>query len=98
MTFSVVARDPETGDLGCAAQSKFLAVGAIVLFARADAGAIATQALANVSYGPRGLALLDVGATADQALGILVGSDELPHRRQVGLIDGAGRAAAHTGS
>jgi uncharacterized Ntn-hydrolase superfamily protein len=98
MTFSVVARDPATGDLGCAVQSKFLAVGAAVIHARAGAGAIATQALSNVSYGPRGLALLDDGAAAGQALDILLGSDPLAHRRQAGIVDTRGRAAAHTGS
>lgn len=98
MTFSVVARDSETGDFGCAVQSKFLAVGAQVIHARAGVGAVATQALSNVSYGPRGLALLEAGASASQALAALLGSDPLPHRRQAGIVDAAGSAAAHTGS
>jgi uncharacterized Ntn-hydrolase superfamily protein len=98
MTYSIVARDAATGDLGCAVQSKFLAVGAAVLHARAGVGAVATQALANLSWGPRGLALLDAGATAEQALAVLAGSDELPGRRQAGIVDATGRVASHTGS
>ena len=97
VTFSVVARDADTGDIGCAVQSKFLAVGAAVLHARAGVGAVATQALANLTYGPRGLALLEAGASAEAALGVLVAADELPQRRQAGIVDAAGRAAAHTG-
>jgi len=98
MTFSIVALDPATGDLGCAVQSKFLAVGSAVIHARAGVGAVATQALSNVSYGPRGLTLLDAGATAPQALDVLVASDALAHRRQAGIVDAGGRAAAHSGS
>ena len=98
MTFSIVARDPATGDLGVAVQSKFLAVGAAVIHASAGIGAVATQALANVSYGPRGLALLEAGATADLAVEALVGSDPLADRRQLGIVDATGRVAAHTGS
>lgn len=97
MTFSIVARDAESGDLGCAVQSRFLAVGAAVLYARADVGAVATQALANLSYGPRGLDMLEAGATASQALEVLIASDELPHRRQSGIVDARGTTAAHTG-
>ncbi len=98
MTFSVVARDPSTGDLGGAVQSKFPAVGAAVLHARAAVGVIATQALCNVSYGPRGLALLEAGASATQALAVLTGSDDLAERRQAGIVNAAGRAAAFTGA
>jgi uncharacterized Ntn-hydrolase superfamily protein len=98
MTFSVVARDPETGDLGCAVQSRFLAVAAAVPYARADVAAIATQALANLSYGPRGLALIEAGATAEQALAVLTGADERAERRQAAIVDARGRVAAHTGS
>ena len=97
MTFSIVARDSATGDLGVAVQSKFLAVGAVVPWARADIGAIATQAYANVSYGPDGLAALASGATAPEALERLLGADELQAQRQVGIVDAAGRAATHTG-
>lgn len=98
MTFSVVARDPETGDLGCAVQSRFLAVAAAVPYARAGVAAIATQALANLSYGSRGLALIEAGATAEQALAVLTESDERAERRQAAIVDARGRAAAHTGS
>lgn len=98
MTFSVVARDHVTGDFGCAVQSKFLAVGAAVIHARAGVGAVATQALSNVSYGARGLALLEAGASARQALDVLVTSDLLPHRRQAGITDENGHAAGHTGT
>lgn len=98
MTFSVVALDQATGDLGCAVQSKFLAVGASCIHARAGTGAIATQALSNVSYGPRGLALLEAGADASRALDALLHSDPLPERRQAGIVDAAGRSSAHTGS
>jgi uncharacterized Ntn-hydrolase superfamily protein len=97
MTFSIVARDPETGDLGGAVQSKFLSVGGVVLHGRAGAGMVATQAWANVSYGPRGLALLEAGATARQALDALLGSDDQPGQRQAAIVDAAGRVAAHTG-
>jgi uncharacterized Ntn-hydrolase superfamily protein len=98
MTFSILARDPITGDIGCAVQSRFLAVGGAVLHARAGVGAVATQALANLTYGPRGLDLLAAGADADQALAILVGSDDLPHRRQAAILDAKGSVSAHTGS
>jgi uncharacterized Ntn-hydrolase superfamily protein len=97
VTFSIVARDPETGDLGGAVQSKFLGVGSLVLHGCAGAGMVATQAWANVSYGPRGLDLLAAGATAPQALEVLVGGDDQPGMRQAALVDAAGRAAAHTG-
>jgi uncharacterized Ntn-hydrolase superfamily protein len=98
MTFSVLARDERTGALGVASQSKFLAVGAVVPSAAADAGAIATQALANGSFGPRGLRLLAGGSNATETLAALLAEDERPDRRQVGIIDGSGMGAAHTGS
>ena len=98
MTFSIVAFDPATGQLGGAVASKFLAVGGMVLHGRADVGVVASQALANLTYGPRGLDLLAAGATPAQALAVLTGSDPLPERRQVGLVDATGRVAAHTGS
>jgi uncharacterized Ntn-hydrolase superfamily protein len=97
MTFSVVARDEASGDLGVAVQSRFLAVGAAVPYAAAGVGAIATQALANLSYGPRGLALLRAGASAPRTLESLVAGDELAARRQAAIVDAAGRVAAHTG-
>jgi uncharacterized Ntn-hydrolase superfamily protein len=98
VTFSVVARDAATGDLGCAVQSKFPAVGAIVIHARAGVGAVATQALSNVGYGPRGLALLEAGASPSQALAVLTSGDSLADRRQAGIVDVVGRSASHTGT
>jgi uncharacterized Ntn-hydrolase superfamily protein len=97
MTFSIVARDSATGDLGVAVASKFLAVGAVVPWARAGIGAVATQAFANVAYGPDGLAALASGATAAEALERLVAGDELRGERQVGIVDAEGRGASHTG-
>ena len=93
-----MARDPITGDLGVAVASKFLAVGAVVPHARAGVGAIATQALANVRYGADGLALLAQGLPAAEALARLTAGDDGRGHRQAGIVDGAGRAASHTGS
>ena len=97
MTYSIAARDPATGDLAVAVHSKFLAVGAVVPWARAGVGAIATQAFANVAYGPDGLALLADGASAGAALDRLVAPDQLRDQRQAGVVDARGDAASHTG-
>ena len=97
-TFSIVARDTENGDLGVAVQSKFLAVGSVVSWANANAGAIATQALANIGYGPHGLALLEAGASADETLARLIGEDDGRDHRQLGVVDRLGGAAAYTGT
>ena len=97
-TFSIVAFDPETDSLGVAVQSKFLAVGSIVPWARAGVGAVATQAMANYNYGPRGLDLMAQGKTADETLEGLISADEDREHRQVGIVDGRGRAATFTGS
>lgn len=97
-TFSIVARDPGNGDLGVAVQSKFLAVGSVVSWARANAGAVATQALANIRYGPDGLDLLGSGLSAEETLRHLLAADPDREHRQVGLVDREGRAAAHTGN
>ncbi|MBV9788846.1 MAG: DUF1028 domain-containing protein [Chloroflexi bacterium] len=97
-TFSIVARDPANGDLGVAVQSKFLAVGSVVPWARAHVGAIATQSLANLSYGPDGLALLEQGVTAADVVRQLIEADPQREHRQVGIVDREGRAAAYTGS
>lgn len=97
MTFSIVALDEATGDLGVAVQSKFLAVGAVVPWARAGVGAIATQSFANVTYGPDGLALLKEGASAAEALDRLVLADDLREERQAGIVDARGGTATHTG-
>ncbi len=97
MTFSIVARDPQTGELGIAVQSKFLAVGAVVPWAKAGVGAIATQAWANTSYGPRGLELLASGLPATGVLAQLIEEDEGRADRQVGIIGVKGEAATYTG-
>ncbi len=97
-TFSIVGRDPDTGDLGIAVQSKFLAVGAVVPWARAGIGAVATQSWANTSYGPRGLDLLAAGKTAEEAMAALIGDDDRAEQRQVGIVDAQGRSATYTGS
>lgn len=97
-TFSIVARDPANSDLGVAVQSKFLAVGAVVPWARAGVGAVATQSFANVTYGPEGLRLMANGWTAQEALNALLTLDEDTTQRQVLLVDAAGRAAAYTGA
>jgi uncharacterized Ntn-hydrolase superfamily protein len=97
-TFSIVARDATNGDLGVAVQSKFLAVGSVVPWARAEVGAIATQALANISYGPEGLALLEGGMSAPDVMRQLLDADAERDHRQLGIVDAEGRAAAHTGS
>lgn len=98
MTFSIAARDPETGDFGVAVQSKFPAVGSAVPWVRADSGAIATQAWANLSYGPDGLALLAEGKSAEQVVDALTSVDDGRDHRQLGIVDGSGKAAAYTGS
>jgi uncharacterized Ntn-hydrolase superfamily protein len=97
VTFSIVGADPAAGDWGVAVASKFPAVGAVVPWAQAGAGAIATQAWANVSYGPSGLALLAEGLAADAVVSTLVEDDEERAQRQVGLVDREGRAATFTG-
>jgi uncharacterized Ntn-hydrolase superfamily protein len=96
MTFSIVARDGDA--LGVAVASKFLAVGALVPWAKPGAGAIATQAYANISYGPQGLELLEMGRSADQVVEILIGGDDEREQRQLGIVDAAGNAASFTGS
>jgi len=96
-TFSIVAFDPEAEEWGVAVQSKFLAVGPVVPWAQAKVGAIATQAYANTSYGPRGLELLRSGLSAQEALERLISEDESREQRQVGIVDAEGRAAAFTG-
>lgn len=96
-TFSIVACDPETGDLGVAVQSKFLAVGAVVPWAKAGVGAVATQAWCNTAYGPDGLALMAQGLSAQAALDRLIAADEGAAQRQAGLVDARANAASFTG-
>ena len=95
MTFSIVARDGES--FGVAVASKFLAVGALVPWAHPHAGAIATQALANISYGRRGLALLAAGRSADEVVALLTDPDPEKEQRQVGIVDAQGNAESFTG-
>jgi uncharacterized Ntn-hydrolase superfamily protein len=98
MTYSIVARDPHTGDLGIAVQSKFLAVGAVVPWDRAVIVAFATQAWAITSYGPRGLELLAGGLSANAALDQLLAEDEGRATRQVGVIAVDGPPVTYTGN
>src|SRR5881394_3347668 len=98
MTFSIVAADPGTGDWGIAVASKFPCVGAVVPWARAGTGAVATQSWANTSFGPDGLALMEDGATASESLERLLADDEGREERQVGVVDGDGGAATFTGA
>lgn len=96
-TFSIVGRDPETGEIGVAVQSKFLAVGNAVPWAKAGCGAIATQALANLDYGQVGIMLLEKGYSAQEALNALMTLDEKREDRQIGIVDRDGNSAAFTG-
>lgn len=97
-TYSIVAYDPITGDLGVAVQSHWFSVGTTVTWAEAGVGAIATQSFSNPAFGPQGLALLKTGLNAEETLDALIRSDEGEAYRQVGVIDASGKAAAHTGS
>ncbi|MGZ5300839.1 MAG: DUF1028 domain-containing protein [Actinomycetota bacterium] len=98
MTFSIVAADVGAGDWGIAVASKFPCVGAVVPWARAGAGAVATQSWANTSFGPDGLALMGEGAEAQDALELSLSSDDGREDRQVRFVDRSGRAATFTGS
>jgi uncharacterized Ntn-hydrolase superfamily protein len=97
MTYSLVARDQETGDLAVAVQSHYFSVGSVVSWAEPGVGAVATQSFAEAGYGPRGLELMRSGRSAAGALGELVDRDEREALRQVAMIDAAGRVAVHTG-
>lgn len=96
-TFSIVAFDPANGDLGVAVESKFLAVGALVPWAQAGVGAVATQAWANTTFGPRGLQMLKRGLSPKQAGAQLIAKDKGAAQRQFGIVDARGRAFTHTG-
>jgi len=98
MTFSIVAFDPGNGDLGVAVASKFPCVGAVVPWARAGVGAVATQSWANTDYGPDGLRLMGGGLPAGAALDAVIEPDEDREERQVGFVDASGGAASFTGS
>ncbi|GIU98715.1 MAG: hypothetical protein KatS3mg014_0331 [Actinomycetota bacterium] len=97
MTYSIVARDPATGELGVAVQSHWFAAG-IVCWARAGVGAVATQAMALVEHGPLGLELMAGGASAAEALAARLAADPEREHRQVAMVDRHGGVAAHTGS
>lgn len=97
MTFSIVGYDPKTKELGIAVQSKFLGVGAVVPWAKAGVGAIATQAHANTSFGPEGLELMASGKNAQDTIDVLLSGDSDREVRQVGIVDANGQAATYTG-
>lgn len=96
-TFSIVAFDPETKELGIAVQSKFLGVGAVVPWAKAGVGAVATQSFANTRFGPDGLALLEEGLTPEEVVEKLIENDDERDLRQFAIVDAEGNAAAYTG-
>jgi len=98
MTWSIVARDSRTGSYGCAVATKFFAVGAMCIKAEGKVGALATQALINPTYGPRGLRMLREGKSAADIVRELTDSDQGRDHRQLHVIDGQGRNAAHTGA
>jgi uncharacterized Ntn-hydrolase superfamily protein len=97
-TYSIVAHDPITGDLGCAVQSHWFNVGNIVLWAEPGVGAVATQSFAEPAYGPLGLQLMRAGKDPSSALSELTAADAERGVRQVAFVDAAGRVAAHTGA
>jgi len=96
-TYSIVARDPKTGQMGIAVQSHFFSVGPIVAWAEAGVGAIATQSLVDPAYGPLGLDMLRMGKTAEETLNGILASDPGKDGRQVAMVDAKGNIAVHTG-
>jgi uncharacterized Ntn-hydrolase superfamily protein len=97
-TYSIVARDPDSGEVGVAVQSHWFSVGSIVSWARPGVGAVATQSIGEPSYGPNALDLLADGVEPSDALARLVAADERSHFRQVAVVDARGRVAVHTGA
>ena len=97
-TYSIVARDSVTGDLGVAVQSHWFSVGSVVSYGKAGVGVVATQSLVNPSYGPKGLALMAQGLSPQQALDALIANDTGEMYRQVAFLDAEGNVATHTGS
>lgn len=97
-TYSIVARDPATGELGVAVQSHWFSVGSVVSWAEAGVGAVATQSFVDPAYGPLGLSLMRAGRSAPDSLKALLAGDSQRDVRQVGMVDAEGRAATHTGS
>ncbi len=98
MTYSIVARDKKTGELGVAVQSHYFQVGPVVPWALAGVGAVATQSMVNVSFGPLGVEYMRAGYSAEQALKALLAADSQPESRQVALVDASGKVAVHTGA
>jgi uncharacterized Ntn-hydrolase superfamily protein len=98
LTYSIVARDKKTGEMGVAVQSHYFSVGSVVSWARAGVGAVATQSMAEISYGPLGLELMGSGKSAPEALEALLRADGKPESRQVAMVDSKGRVATHTGT
>ncbi|MCX8106672.1 MAG: DUF1028 domain-containing protein [Ignavibacterium album] len=97
-TYSIVARDPETGEMGVAVQSHWFSVGSIVSWGEAGVGVIATQSFVNPSFGQRGLEMLKQGMTAQEVVDLLIASDEGRDFRQLAIVDAKGNSAAYTGS
>ncbi len=97
MTYSLVARDPDTGELGVAVQSHWFGVGSVVPYLRAGVAAIATQSVPDPAHGPKLLTLLENGATPDEAIGAILVGDEGAAYRQIAIVDAQGRVAVHTG-
>ncbi len=96
-TFSIIARDPVTGEMGAAVQSHWFSVGSLVIWGEAGVGVVATQSFVDPSYGPLGLALMKAGRSAEQSLEALKRADQHPEVRQVAMMDAGGKVAAHTG-
>jgi uncharacterized Ntn-hydrolase superfamily protein len=97
-TYSIVARDPDTGELGVAVQSHWFSVGPVVPWAEAGVGAVATQSFVNIAHGPNGLQLMRSGLSADRALDALLAGDPGRDVRQLGLVDAQGHAVGYTGA
>ena len=97
-TYSIVARDPDTGQLGAAVQSHWFSVGSVVIWAEPGIGAVATQSFVEPSYGPLGLQLMRAGKDSNQALRALLAVDEHEDVRQIGMVDANGNVANHTGA
>jgi uncharacterized Ntn-hydrolase superfamily protein len=97
-TYSIVARDPHTGELGVAVQSHWFGVGSVVAWARPGVGAVATQSVAEVAHGPDALERMSEGLDAHSAMEAVLAADELTRYRQLGVVDAAGRVATHTGA
>jgi uncharacterized Ntn-hydrolase superfamily protein len=97
MTYSIVARDPESGALGVGVQTHQPGVGAIVPWVKPGVGAVATQSFVNIAFGPQGLALLESGLPPERALAAIVAGDNMPARRQVAILAASGEGAVHTG-